>query len=469
MERRKFLEYSIKSFSALALANSLPLSKVFADIKKHRPNILILVADDAGWKDFGCYGNQVVNTPNIDCLTKGGLKANNAFLTIPQCSPSRISILTGKYPHSTGAEDLHMPLPDDQILLPTYLTKAGYYTGLLKKSHLGENGDKQFNFVSPELNDFEKFIVNANSSPFFLWVGFTDPHRPYEKNIIKHRYKPDEVIVPEHLVDDKETREDIVDYYSHITRMDEQIGYYLKTLREKNILKNTLIIFLSDNGSPFPRAKGTLYDAGIKTPLIFYWEDVIKKGSQYNELISVVDLAPTILGIANQAVPNEMQGNSILPILSDQNLKGREYVFSERNWHNCDEHMRSVRTKKYKLISNAYTNLPHGTPSDITLSPSWQSLYELKQKKQLTKTQSMLFQVPRDEYELYDLENDPEEYNNLIHDENYEHIAEELKTVLANWMKETKDFPPTERRRKDNTDRFTGVKFDKTQLPPRSD
>lgn len=464
MKRRKFIKNSLKGLTTIALANSLQLSKVFAVENKQRPNILVLIADDAGYKDFGCFGNPVIKTPNIDRLAEGGLKANNAFLTIPQCSPSRISILTGKYPHNTGAEDLHMPLPEDQLILPTYLKKGGYYTGLLKKSHLGKNGDNQFDFVSPTLDDFSKFIDSAKDSPFFLWVGFTEPHRPY--NASEKIYNTNDVIVPEHLIDDLATREDLVDYYSEISKMDKKIGEYLNILKERNKLDNTLIIFFSDNGAPLPRAKGTLYDSGIKTPLIFYWNNVIKSGIKYDKLISVIDLAPTILDLANIPVPNNMVGKSFAGIISNPNLEGRKHVFSERNWHNCDEHMRSVRTEKYKLISNAYIELPHGTPADITASPTWKSLYDAKQKSKLTKQQSLIFQVPRDEYELYDLENDPEEYNNLIYDSNYKQIAEELKEVLENWKKETKDFSPNERRRKDNTDRYTGVKFDKTELPP---
>ncbi|MFH1965516.1 MAG: sulfatase-like hydrolase/transferase, partial [Acidobacteriota bacterium] len=118
------------------------------------PNILVLVADDAGWKDFGCYGNKGIKTPNIDRLAEGGLICENAFLTAPQCSPSRISVLTGRYPHATGAEDLHMPLPEGTTFLPTWLKKAGYFTGHMRKTHYGPEGEKQFDWYSAELDDF---------------------------------------------------------------------------------------------------------------------------------------------------------------------------------------------------------------------------------------------------------------------------------------------------------------------------
>jgi len=218
-----------------------------------KTNILVLIADDAGWQDFGCYGNPHIRTPHIDALAANGFKAENAFLTIPQCSPSRISVLTGKYPHQTGAEDLHMPLPESEILIPTYLKEHNYFCGFLRKGHFGPNGEKQFDWYSNNLNDFNKFLDLSASQPFFMWVGFTDPHRPYQEGIIENPHNPEKVIVPPYLVDDADTRSDLADYYNEIHRMDTQIGSYIQTLRDRNRLKNTLIIFFSDNGSPFPR------------------------------------------------------------------------------------------------------------------------------------------------------------------------------------------------------------------------
>ncbi|UCH65265.1 MAG: sulfatase, partial [Ignavibacterium sp.] len=340
------------------------------EVTDRPPNFLILVADDAGYRDLGCYGNENIYTPNIDHLAKLGLKFNNAFLTTAQCSPSRISVLTGKYPHATGAEDLHMPLPNGETLVTTYLKKNNYYSGLLKKSHLGPNGDKQFDFYSEKLNDFELFLDSANSQPFFMWVGFTDPHRPYEKGIIDKPQDPAKVFIPPYFVDNKQTRDDLADYYNEIMRMDKRIGDYFKALEQRDILNNTIIIFFSDNGAPFPREKGTVYDAGIKTPFIIVWQDKIETESVYNGLISLVDLAPTILEIADVKVYDEMQGRSFYNILIDQSEPGRDYIFSERNWHNCDEHIRSVRSSKFKLIANSYINVPHGTAADITKSPT---------------------------------------------------------------------------------------------------
>ena len=193
---------------------------VSCSVNKKQPNILILIADDAGWQNFSCYGDSLISTPNIDLLAKKGIKANNAFLSTPQCSPSRISVLTGKYPHATAAEDLHMPLPDDEKILPSYLKEKGYFSGLLKKAHLGPAGEKQFDFVSKDLDDFNTFLDSVKTHPFFMWVGFSDPHRPYERGIIENPQNPDSVLVPPYLVDDPATRRDLADYYNEIRRMD---------------------------------------------------------------------------------------------------------------------------------------------------------------------------------------------------------------------------------------------------------
>ncbi len=422
------------------------------------PNVVVFVADDAGWRDFGAYGNDAIRTPHIDALSGEGLRVERAFLTIAQCSPSRISILTGKYPHATGAEDLHMPLPEEERLLPSYLAEAGYFSGIMKKRHLGPNGDAQFDWISENLSaDFPAFLDEADERPFFLWVGFSDPHRPYDSAPAVH--DPSEVKVPPYLVDEPETRADLARYYDEIHRMDGQIGRFVDVLEERGLRERTLVIFLSDNGMPFPGAKGTVYDEGIRTPLIFSWPGRVENGTRYDGLVSVVDLAPTILELAGIEAPGEMHGGSIASMLDGRDVPGRTYVYSERNWHNCDEHIRSVRTGRYKFIRNAYTERPHGTPADASRSPTWFALRDGLRAGTLTPAQARLFAAPRPAVELYDLETDPWERVNVADRAEYEEVARELADVLDAWIRETDDFPPTERRRLDNTDRITGVKF----------
>jgi arylsulfatase A-like enzyme len=271
--------------------------------------------------------------------------------------------------------------------------------------------------------------------------------------------------VPPYLADTPETRADLAEYYDEISRMDRQIGRFLEELEQRNELNNTLVIFLSDNGAPFPRAKGTVYDEGVRTPLIFHWPEHIEAGSTYGGLTSVIDLTPTLLELVEIPIPESMQGESIMEVMSDQTLPGREYAYSERNWHDTDEHIRSLRTDRYRLIQNAYTELPHGTPADIGGSPSFRSLIRLKQEGELSHAQSRLFEAPRPRIELYDLENDPWEVNNVAAHSDYWELARELGQQLNDWMEETDDFPPHLRVRDDHTDRMTGVWFS-DEIPP---
>jgi arylsulfatase A-like enzyme len=434
-----------------------------------RPNIIVFVADDLGWRDLGVYGNSGIRTPSIDRLARSGLRVVHAFGTSPQCSPSRISMLSARYPHATGTEDLHMPLPDGERILPSYIQWQGYFTGMMAKTHIGPLGDRQFQWYSPETSAaLPGFLDSAGDRPFFLWVGFHDPHRPYQRGAITRPHSPAQVRVPPYLADTPDTRADLAHYYDAIARMDGDIGRMLEILESRKLRDNTLVIFLSDNGAPFPREKGTLYDPGIRTPLILSWPGVIDPGSVFDlGLVSTLDLAPTIIEVSGGTPPKAMQGRSFRSLLTDpQSYAGRTYVFSERNWHDCDEHQRAVRTTRFKLIrTDAYTELPLCTAADIGASPSFLALRARARAGRLTAAQKRLFEAPRSRLELYDLAADPWEVRNVADDARYAKEVRELAGVLQEWMEQTGDFPATYRVRDDNTDRITGVPLT-TKIPP---
>ena len=263
--------------------------------------------------------------------------------------------------------------------------------------------------------------------------------------------------VPPYLVDDTQTRTDLARYYDEIHRMDRQIGQFCRTLKSRGMAENTLVIFLSDNGYPFPRGKSTVYDDGIQTPLIFSWNGHIEKGTVHNNgLISTIDLMPTLLEVAGMQPPESLYGESFIEILENPATRGREMIFAERNWHGADEHMRCIRTEKYKLIRTAYTDKPLGMGSDISTSPSWFSLQEARLKGSLTYPQSLIFQAPRPGIELYDIQEDPYEIENLAYKAGYTDIIKDLLKKLESWQKETADHHPGLRRIPDAVDRRTG-------------
>jgi arylsulfatase A-like enzyme len=434
-----------------------------------QPNILVFIADDAGM-DFGCYGNSAIKTPNIDRLAKEGIRFKNAFVTSPQSSPSRTSMMTGMFAHTIGTEDLHTPLEENTKMMPSYFKEAGYKTGSMLKTHWGPEGDKQFDerisggylpgqgdLTEETYKNFSEFLDGCENNPFFLWIGFVDPHRPYNRSVCPERNNPDDVIVPPFLIDGPDTRRDLADYYDEITRMDENMGKMISILEEKGKLDNTIVVFLSDNGKPFPRCKGSLYDSGIQTPLIFMWKEKINPNTVHdNGLISCVDLAPTLLGLVDIPLPQNIYGNSFHEIVFDHTKRGRDYIFAERNWHDTDEYIRCIRTEKYKLIYNAYFEVPHGTASDLSSSASWYELRKQQNNGLLTKDQMQVFTAPRPMVELYDLQNDSLELNNVA--DVQEHIQEgrKLAKLLVQWQKETLDHPSWKRKRADKNDRITG-------------
>ncbi|HEX2220721.1 MAG TPA: sulfatase, partial [Gemmatimonadales bacterium] len=294
-----------------------------------RPNVVVFVGDDLGWRDTRPYGNAAVRTPNIERLARSGLTVRHAFVTSPQCSPSRISMLSGRYPHATRTEDLHTPLPPDVRLLPSYLQALGYFTGHMAKTHYGPHAERQFQWYAPETAAaLPRFLDAAGARPFFLWVGFHEPHRPYDSTISAMVHSMEDAAVPPHLVDSLATRMDLARYHDAVFRMDRAIGEMMAELERRGLRDKTLIVFVSDNGAPFPREKGTLYDSGIRTPLLFSWPGVVRAGSVYERgPVSTVDLMPTLLEIGGGRPPATVQGRSFRALLTGpESYAGREHV-----------------------------------------------------------------------------------------------------------------------------------------------
>ena len=448
-------------------ANIMFLSVACAQkVQNQNPNVVVLIADDVSWNDLGCYGSKVAKTPNIDKLASDGMQFNNAILTTSSCSPSRISIMTGRYPHNTGAAELHSEPTIEFASIASKLKENGYYTGQAGKWHMGEllkkgynkiyegkqNGDGGEDLWIPSLKERDK------NKPFFFWFASYDAHRPWGPNEFTNTINPDNVKVPITLINDDSTRLDMAKYFVEIKRFDFYVGKVVEELKAQNVYDNTVIIIMADNGRPFPRDKTRLYDSGMKTPLIIHWPEHIKKSSITNSLVSSVDIAPTILDVCHVAAPETFQGKSFQKLFNSPSEKFRKYAFSEHNWHDYEAYERMARTEQYIYIFNARPQLPNQGPADAVRSPAFTSLLAGLKNKKLSAAQNDVFLSPRPVEELYFCKQDSLQLNNLTGNKKYSSIHKKLKSVLRNWSKESKDNIPTNLT-KDWFDRISGAKI----------
>jgi len=437
-----------------------------ATMAAERPNVILFIADDVSWNDYGCYGNSAARTPNIDALSKYGVRFDNAFLTASSCSPSRSSIVTGRYPHNNGkGAELHQPISGHIPWFPENLRESGYYTALSGKHHMTSTAPKSGPSARPTPFDHvDGGRDNGNSGghanwlnvtqqrplnkPFFFWFAAYDAHRGWDadKQWDEARYgpmhSPKDVIVPPFLSDDPATREDLASYYNEVTRFDFYIGEVIAELKKQNAFDNTLIFVLADNGRPFPRAKTRLHDSGMKTALVAHWPAGIKALGPNSSLVSVIDLAPTILTLAGSKTPDTMQGVSMVPQFADSSASVRQYAFSEHNWHDYEAHGRSVRHGDFLLLKNFRTQLPWQGPADSVRSPSHQKLLALRDANNLSAAQKDVFLNPRPDVEFYNVKLDPYQLHNLAGDSKVSTQQQELSAILNRWIDDTGDSVP---------------------------
>lgn len=451
---------ALKTLACTAAALASPQSLIAAEETTNKPNFIIMIADDLGWNDFGSYGHPHIRTPNIDNLAAQGMKFDNAFLTCASCSPTRCSIMTGRYPHSTGAGELHQQLPADQVVFAGLLKNTGYYTAAAGKWHLGLSARKNFDSIlDGGPSGCDKWVQTLQDrpkdKPFFLWLAAIDAHRPYKPNTIPNPHNPKDVVVPPFLPDTDETRKDLALYYDEIARLDSYLGKVLDELEKQNLTDNTFVLFLSDNGRPFPRCKTTIYDSGVKTPFIVRYPKLTQPHTTCQNLVSTIDIAPSILELAGLKPPPTFQGKSFVPLLTDPHKSIRKYVFAEHNWHDYQAHDRAVRSKQFLYIRNTYTHLPATPPADAVQSITFQKMQNLLQQKKLNKDQMGCFNTPRPAEELYDVLKDPYSLNNLVSDSRHTPTLKTLRRALDNWIKNTTDKIP-QNPTPDRFDRITG-------------
>jgi arylsulfatase len=434
---------SFLAFIALSIQAADKSQKSFESF----PNFILFITDDISWDDLGCYGSKVAKTPHLDQMAKQGMRFNNAYLSISSCSPSRCSLISGRYPHNTGAAELHTTLPADQPVFPEALQAAGYYTVLSGKHHMGKAVNRGFNKVSggkgpgkeedwvPILKDRPK------DKPFFFWFASSDAHRGWKINKDAPTYKPEEVEVPPYLYDGPVTRKDLAAYLHEVSRTDYYMGQLRKELKKQGIEKDTYIIYMADNGRPFPRCKTRLYDSGIRTPFLIARPGTIKPAVT-DSLISSIDISATILELAGAKKDERIQGVSFAAILQNPKATVRDYVFAEHNWHVFQAHERMVRWRDWVLIRNGYPERQNLCMEGDPSHPAGAELWKMEAAGKLNKDQRDIFLKPRPTLELYDLRTDPHQLRNLIANKKHAPMLSDLIRVLDLWAEDTGDTVP---------------------------
>ena len=410
-----------------------------------RPNMLWLTSEDHG-PEMGCYGDPLARTPTVDALAAKGMLFKRAWSTAPVCAPARTAIITGLYPSSNGG--LHMrsmvSLPDGMKLYPQYLREVGYYcTNNSKTDYNVREPGKVWDESSRSANWKDR----AEGQPFFAIFNSTKSHesqirtRPHQQIT-----PPQSVRVPAYHPDVPEVREDWAQYYDKVSEADADAGRHLAELSEAGLADDTIVFYYGDHGSGMPRGKRWPSNSGLHVPMVVYfppkWEHLApqeyKAGGRSDRLVSFVDLAPTVLSIANIKPPEWMQGHAFAgPYQSDP----PKYLYGERG--RMDERMdlvRSITDGRYLYLRNFY---PHVSQAQRVAyqfeTPTTRVWHQLFSEGRTNDAQSIFWRVPKDVEELYDLESDPDEVRNLADSPEHQAVLKDLRAAQREHLLRVRD------------------------------
>jgi len=421
-----------------------------------RPNILWLTCEDMSPR-LGCYGDDTVPTPNIDKLASQGVRYTDAYGTYGVCAPNRHTIIMGMYPSSTGAmamrnwkrtSALKLITDPELLAIPTYeatpppeakcfseyLRAAGYYTS--------NNSKTDYQMRTP-ITAWDDTSKNAH------WRNRPDPDQPFFavfNNAVTHESRtfketspkvvdPADVKLPAYYPDTPEVRQALAWHYDNIHAMDKWVGQMLQQLKKDGLEDNTIVFFYSDHGDGLPRMKRWVYDSGLQVPLIIRWPDGAGAGTVTDELVSFIDLAPTMMSLTGLDIPSHMQGQAFL---GEQKSEPRKYIYGLRDRMDpAPERIRAVRDKRFKYVRNYRTDLPYiGYIPYRDQAPIMQSINRLIEKGEKWEDSWQFFDQTKPEEELYDTDADPDEVKNLAADPSYADKLAELRQVHEEW-KET--------------------------------
>ncbi len=425
------------------------------------PNVLLITSEDNG-PELGCYGDPYVKTPNVDRLATEGVRFERAFVATASCSESRGSILTGLYPHQNGQIGLathHYRTFDRTRNLAGLLKKHGYRTGLIGKLHVNPESAFPFDF-RPNVSRCNTFarrdvervaelagdFFTASDAPFFLMVNYADAHLPFlrqQHGLPKSPLSADDVRpLPWIGLDTPGLRKSQADYYNCMMRMDTGVGMLLAALDRAGATDKTLVIYLGDHGAQFPRGKLASYESSLRVPLICRFPGHIPSGETRSELVSTVDLVPTVLEATTARRPPGLAGCSLMPLMTKEDVKWRDYLFSEYHGHYPPLYFpqRTVRDDRYKLIVNLLQDRPNPVADVCTSSaqPSYVSKADVAAgAPAVCQTYSTWSDAPP--IELYDLESDPYEMRNGAGDPQLATVKTRLLDALRQWQQRTED------------------------------
>jgi len=437
--------------------------------KSRLPNIVFCMADDWSWPHAGILGDPVVKTPNFDRIAREGVLFENAFVSTPSCTPSRLSILTGQHHWRLKEGDsLGGSLREEFDVYTEMLERAGYRIGRFGKGVWpSKHTFRKRDSFGERFASFDAFLeTRSPKEPFCYWHGGQDPHRPYERGVgEKSGIDLAKVVVPKCMPDVELVRSDLADYLWEVQRFDREVGVIIAKLEAMGELENTLFVVSGDNGMPFPRCKATLYDLGTRVPLAVRWGSDIAKGSQAKrkkvaEFVSLCDLAPTFLDAAGVTPSPQMTGRTLLPFLKSEESNevdpDRSFVLSGVEQHVYSYPKRAIRTADFLYIRNFAPNeWPTGEvegknpeydfrktpwPTEpgafsfaIDPSPTKQYLRLRRNDDKVKRFAELALKRPPEE-ELYDLHIDPQQLHNVADMPKYQatraRLNEQLKTEL---------------------------------------
>ncbi|MBD5777941.1 sulfatase-like hydrolase/transferase [Pelagicoccus sp. NFK12] len=425
---------------AVALASIVSLA-ASVSAEDTRPNIIWLMGEDMG-PELSCYGHPAIHTPHIDALAEQGTRFTQAFGTASSCTPNRNAMMTGLYQTRVDLQDQRrtgITLPHPMRPITHILQEAGYYTAI----GCGYSQKTDLNFSVDNLFDGRDWSGRAEGQPFFAQITLYESHRLTDgwKKITETATRPvdrDAVEFPPYFPDHPVVREDWARYLESIQYIDNSVGEIMQRLEDEGIADNTIVIFIGDNGQCHLRGKCWLYDAGLRVPFIA--QDPtgnFASGAVNDDLVSTIDISATILELAGIAVPDYFDGRSLIA----DDYTPRQTIFSARDL--VDEVMdriRSVRTDRYKYIRN-YT--PENGYLDCRYvqqnRPMYPVIQELHKQGKLNAAQSVFLAETKPLEELYDLQNDPYELNNLADSAAHASIKESLSKQLNTWLEDTGD------------------------------